>query len=151
MRFPRHEPWASQWTDSIVVQYCHTAAVPSNAAWNRCREDDCSAGKPWILELGCRRSTGSGRCYCRKWHVVHQTVRDGILGGLGHSDSRVEFGSCVFGHLECGMAKSGKRGHRTGWGHPKSHIRFCHRNLVSSIIDHGTCLGTRNRSGVLRL
>ena len=51
-------------------------------------------------------------------------VRSGILGGLGHSDSRVEFGSCVFGHLERGMAKSGKRGHRTGWGHPNSHIRF---------------------------
>jgi hypothetical protein len=81
-------------------------------------------GKPWILELGCRRSTGSGHCSCRKWFVVHQTVRGGILGGLGHSDSRVEFGSCVFGHLERGMAKSGKRGHRTGWGHPNSHIRF---------------------------
>ena len=41
-------------------------------------------------------------------------VRSGELGGLGHSDSRVEFGSCVFGHLECGMAKSGKRGQRAG-------------------------------------
>jgi hypothetical protein len=34
-------------------------------------------------------------------------VRSGVLGGLGHSGSRVKFGSCVFGHLERGMAKGG--------------------------------------------
>ena len=79
-------------------------------------------------------------------------VRSGILGGLGHSDSRVEFGSSVFGHLERGMAKSGKRGHRTGWGHSNhSHIRFRHSNSVSSKIGHGTGLGSSNRSGDLRL
>ena len=79
-------------------------------------------------------------------------VRSGVLGGLGHSDSRVEFGSCVFGHLERGIAKGGKRGHRTGWGHPNSHsIRFRHSNSVSSIIGHSTGLGTSYWSGVLRL
>jgi hypothetical protein len=79
-------------------------------------------------------------------------VRSGELGGLGHSDSRVEFGSCVFGHLESGMAKGGKRGHRTGWGHPNSQsVIFCHSKSVSSIIGHGTGLGTSYRSGVLRL
>jgi hypothetical protein len=80
-------------------------------------------------------------------------VCSGELGGLGHSDSRVEFGSCVFGRLERGMAKGGKRGHTTGWGHPNtSHsIRFRHSNSVSSIIGHGIGLGASYRSGVLRL
>jgi hypothetical protein len=82
-------------------------------------------------------------------------VRSGILGGLDRSNFRLEFGSSVLvGHSECQMAHSGRLGHGTGWGHPKSHIGFCHSSTsVSSKIGHGTGMGTCTsiRSGVLRL